>query len=101
MKSLQKPVLTEKSAQAMATGLYVFAITKAANKITVAKEIKSVYGVDPEEVRIVNLPAKQVNFKRKKGLRSIRRKAYIQLPKGQTIAGFEALQQKEEKKGDK
>lgn len=96
MKSLIAPILTEKSASAMDRGLYVFAITAAANKKTVEAEIKAVYKVEPSQVRIVNLPAKAVSFKRRKGLRSVRRKAYVQLPPKTVLTGFESL--KENKK---
>lgn len=96
MKSIIGPLLTEKSATQMDAGLYVFSVTKAANKQTIAAELKAVYNAEPLSVRIVNLPGKAVTFKRKKGNRSVRRKAYIQLPQKVTLPGFEVL--KENKK---
>lgn len=93
MNTVKHPILTEKSALGMDKGLYVFAVTDRANKKTVAKDLHELYKVDAVSVRIVNLPAKQVSFKRVKGMRSIRRKAYVQLKDKQQIPGFEALKQ--------
>jgi ribosomal protein L23 len=93
MISVKYPILTEKSAVGMNSGLYVFAVTDNANKVTIAKELKDLYNVEAISVRIVNLPAKEVSFKRVKGTRSIRRKAYVQLKEKQQIPGFEALKE--------
>jgi large subunit ribosomal protein L23 len=95
------PILTEKSALNMEKGLYVFAVLPAATKTSVAQEIKKLYNVDVTGVRIVNLPAKKVKFKRKPGVRSARRKAYIQLKEKQHIPGFELPKEKDSKKDKK
>lgn len=97
MNSIISPVLTEKSAANFDNGLYVFAVAKYATKNSIAAELKHLYDVDVTSVRIVNLPAKTVNFKRKPGLRSVRRKAYIQLAPKQKIAGFEVQKEAKEK----
>jgi large subunit ribosomal protein L23 len=96
MKYIISPVLTEKSAAQIDAGLYVFTVTKEANKVSIAKEINELYKTEPISVRIVNLPAKAVVFKRKKGMRSVRRKAYVQLPPKATIPGFETLKENKE-----
>ena len=98
MSQLLQPYLTEKSALAVDRGLYVFLIGDRANKTTVTKELKALYEVTPLSVRVVNLPAKKVNFKRRPGARSIRRKAYVQLPPKQRIPGFESLTDKDKAK---
>ena len=100
MNTVKHPILTEKSALSMDKGLYVFAVTDRANKSTVTKDLHELYNVDAVSVRIVNLPAKKVSFKRVKGLRSIRRKAYVQLKAKQQIPGFEALKQDMKKQAD-
>ena len=100
MITVKHPILTEKSAIGMDKGLYVFSVTDRANKTTIAKELHDLYKVDAVSVRVVNLPAKRVNFKRVKGLRSIRRKAYVQLKDKQQIPGFEALKQDMKKQAD-
>lgn len=98
MTTIISPILTEKSVTNLDRGLYVFSIGTKATKSSLADELKKLYGVDAINVRIVNLPAKKVNFKRKPGIRSVRRKAYIQLAAKQQIPGFE-LPKKEKNKG--
>lgn len=97
MPSIVSPLLTEKSAADIDKGLYVFYVTPAANKTTVRQELKATFNVDPTSVRIVNLPAKTVTFRRRKGLQKVRRKAYVQLPPKQMIPGFESLKEKDKK----
>lgn len=92
------PYITEKSAARMTQNSYVFLIDHDANKKTVAAELKEFFNVTPKSVRIVNLPAKKVRFRQKPGERSIKRKAYVQLPAGQKIPGFESLTETKEKK---
>lgn len=98
MFGVLKPILTEKSAKGMSEGLYVLAIADDATKNSVAQDLKRLYGVDVTSVRIVNLPPRQVTFRRHKGMQSKRRKAYIQLKKGQQLPGFEV---KKDEKGKK
>lgn len=98
MNKIIQPYLTEKSAAAVDKGLYVFLIEKNANKTTVTQELTKLYTVTPTSVRIVNLPAKKVNFKRRPGVRNQIRKAYVQLPPKQKIPGFESLTEKDDKK---
>lgn len=97
MKSIISPLLTEKSAADISKGLYVFYVTKESNKTTIAQELKSLYDVTPTSVRIVNLPAKNVTFKRVKGVQGVRRKAYVQLPPKAIIPGFEVLKENKDK----
>lgn len=89
MNSIVAPLLTEKSALNIDKGLYAFTVSKSATKNSIATDLKRLYDVTAVSVRIVNLPAKKVTFRRKPGLRSVRRKAYVQLAPKQKIAGFE------------
>lgn len=98
MNIIKSPFITEKSTFNITSGLYVFEITASANKTSVAEELKKHYNVDAKSIRIVNLPAKQKTFKRIKGVRNIRRKAYVQLKDKQTISGFETLTKAKETK---
>ncbi len=95
--SLIAPYLSEKSAQHMSAGLYVFTVSRDATKTTVRQELKKTYNVDAIGVRIVNLPAQKVRFKNRAGIRNARRKAYIQLKPKQVITGFESLLEKDKK----
>lgn len=97
MKSIISPLLTEKSAADVSKGLYVFYVTKEANKTTIAQELTALYDVKPLSVRIVNLPSKNVTFRRVKGVQGVRRKAYVQLDAKVTIPGFEILKESKEK----
>ncbi|QQG50139.1 MAG: 50S ribosomal protein L23 [Candidatus Berkelbacteria bacterium] len=99
MYSVIKPLLTEKSAAKMSEGLYVMTITEGATKTSVAQDLKKLFNVEVTGVRIINLPAKKVRFKARKGTQSAIRKAYIQLKKGQQLPGFEV--KKEDRKADK
>ncbi len=96
MKSIISPLLTEKSAADIDKGLYAFYITKSANKSTVAAELKELHDVVIKSVRIVNLPFKNVTFKRVRGKQSVRRKAYVQLDGKKAIPGFEVLKENKE-----
>lgn len=98
MKSIIAPVMTEKSVKSLDSGLYVFVVEKNATKNSISDELKKFYDVDTISVRIVNLPAKKVNFKRKPGVRSVRRRAYVQLAPKQQIPGFELPKQTDDKK---
>jgi len=98
MSVMIAPVMSEKSAANLDKGLYVFAVSDQATKSSIVDEVKKLYEVAVVSVRIVNLPAKKVNFRRRPGQRSARRRAYIQLAKGQVIPGFE-LPKTDEKKG--
>jgi len=79
------PAVTEKAAALQSQKQYVFAIRPVANKIMVRQAIKEIYGVTPEKIRIVNLPAKKVRFGRYAGARKRRKKAIVTIPADQTI----------------
>lgn len=96
MFSILKPLLTEKSAAKMSEGLYVLHIASGASKTMIAQDLKAMYKVDATSVRIVNIPARQVRFRGRKGTQGAFRKAYVQLKPGQTLPGFEI-----KKEGDK
>jgi len=98
MSVIISPLLTEKSAAQMDTGLYVLRVMSSATKTEISSEIKRHFDLDVVSVRIVNLPSKIVTFKRRKGVRGEVKKAYIQLKKGQKLPGFELPKQKEDQK---
>lgn len=97
MSIITSPILTEKAALGMDRGLYVMIVDKRATKNSIATEIKRQFDLDVVSVRIVNLPAKRVKFKRLPGIQTARRKAYVQLKKGQKLHGFELPKQKDDK----
>ena len=97
MNLISSPILTEKAALGMDRGLYVMTIDRSATKNSITTEMKKQFDLDVVSVRIVNLPAKRVKFKRLPGVQTARRKAYVQLKKGQKLPGFELPKQKEDK----
>ena len=100
MKTLKSPLISEKSMSNVANGQYAFMVYPESTKNSIADEIEKLYKVKVEKVRIVNLPAKSKNFRRRKGMQAARPKAYIWLQKGQKLPGFE-LQPEEKDKKDK
>lgn len=98
MTTIITPLLTEKAALGMDNGLYVFGVNARTNKKIIAAELKKAHNIDAVSVRIVNLPSKSVKFRKVSGTQAIRRKAYVQLKKGQKLPGFELPKEKDEKK---
>lgn len=84
---LKAPWLSEKALIATASGVYVFEVPRDATKPDVAAAIELVYKVTPRAVRMVNLPAKKVSLRTRRGVgaRARRHKAYVYLKKGDTI----------------
>ncbi len=81
-----RPRITEKSGMmSESLNLYTFEVTKDSTKPSIEKAIKSLYKVTPLKVRIVNLPAKKVFVRGKRGVQSSVKKALIYLKKGDKI----------------
>jgi large subunit ribosomal protein L23 len=80
-----KPRITEKSGLLSQGGVYTFEVTKHANKAMIASTITSMYKVVPTKVSIVNLPAKNVIVRGRRGVVSGVRKAMVTLKKGDKI----------------
>ena len=99
MSQFYQPIITEKTMQRVPEGRYTFRVSKGANKITIAKDIKRLYGVDVMAVHIINHKGKTKNFRRIPGKRIDQKKAIITLKSGQKIPGFESS--KEEKTKEK
>ncbi len=85
LSQLLTPILTEKAAYAGSEGVYTFAVATTATKLVVAREIKARYGVTPLSVRMVRTqPRTKIRRGREVSV-SGSKKAYITIPKGQTI----------------
>lgn len=85
--TLIAPWFSEKALIGTEKGVYVFHVSPRATKHDVAKAIVVVYKVTPKKVRMVNLPAKKVSMRTRRGhgTRAARSKAYVYLKKGETI----------------
>jgi large subunit ribosomal protein L23 len=80
-----RPHVTEKSGIASQGGVYTFIVAKSANKNVIADVVKAQYKVTPVSVNVINLPAKKVFVRGKKGTVSGIRKAVVTLKKGDKI----------------
>lgn len=86
MNTLIRPRITEKSGlMSEKLNVYTFEVGKNSTKHSIAHEVKSLYKVTPVKVRIVNLPAKDILVRGKKGHKSAIKKALIYLKKGDKI----------------
>lgn len=84
---LISPRITEKSGiQSETMNVYTFEVRKDSSKGSVEKAIKEIYNFTPLKVRIVNLPAKNVFARGKKGKKSGVKKALVYLKKEDKIA---------------
>jgi len=85
-----RPRITEKSgimsspSEEMAA-VYTFEVRKNATKPMIAQSIKALYKVTPAKVRVINLPAKQVFVRGKRGTSNGVKKAMVYLNKGDKI----------------
>lgn len=82
---LVRPRLTEKASLSIEKNVYVFDIAIDANKFEVEKAIKDLYKVEPVKVNIVQVPAKRIIYRGRKGIKSASKKAYIYLKEGDKI----------------
>ena len=84
--ALKGPRVTEKAAIfADKSNTYVFEVSKSATKSSIAGSVKDMYKVTPVRVRIVNIPAKKVFVRGKRGQKNAIKKAYVELKKGDKI----------------
>jgi large subunit ribosomal protein L23 len=84
-KGIVRPHVAEKSTFLNEKGVYVFIVSQTTNKIMVRQAIKEKYGVVPRKINIVNIPAKQISFRGKKGTKKGLKKALVFLKKGEKI----------------
>ena len=84
---IRAPWLSEKALIATERGVYTFVVPPRATKAEIAGAIKEIYKVSPRKIRVVNVKGKQKSMRTKRGvgMRSVRRKAYVYLNKGETI----------------
>ncbi|MSR68494.1 50S ribosomal protein L23 [Candidatus Saccharibacteria bacterium] len=91
-----KPVITEKSMNLAARGVYMFDVSLATNKLMVAKAIKEQFKVDAIQVRAMIIKGKVKKFKGVVGKRKDKKRVYITVKKGQKIGVFN-ISDKEQK----
>ena len=85
-KILLNPRVTEKTARVGDdSNQYVFQVAKDANKAEVRAAVESLFEVNVESVRIVNVKGKSKTFKLRPGKRNDWKKAYVRVQEGQTL----------------
>ncbi len=82
---LMNPRITEKATFSSEKSVYVFKIDPRTTKKLVEKAFVEKYKVVPVKVNTVNIPAKNIFVRGKKGRKSGYKKAYVYLKKGEKI----------------
>ncbi|MBM3579734.1 MAG: 50S ribosomal protein L23 [Alphaproteobacteria bacterium] len=82
---IQGLVYTEKSNKQLADGKYHFRVCATCDKNEVASLIKKAFGVEVENVNIINTAGKTKRFKGTEGTRGAYKKAIVTLKEGQSI----------------
>ena len=88
---LIKPMVTEKGTYLASQNKYLFEVARSANKISIKKAIKALYGVTPQSINVVSLTGKKVRYGKSKGRTKDRKKAIVTLAKGQSIEVYEGV----------
>ena len=79
------PRITEKAARLADKHVYTFNVTKEATSATVKAAMKTLYKVNPIDVKLVTIPSKNVFVRGKAGVKKGGKKAYVTLSKKETI----------------
>jgi large subunit ribosomal protein L23 len=86
MTTILRPRITEKAGiMNESFNVYTFEVAKNSTKHTIANEIKTLYKVTPIKISIINLPARNVVVRGKRGTQSAVKKALVYLKKGDKI----------------
>lgn len=86
MKVLLSPVVSEKSTMAAEGGnQFVFKVVTDATKPEIKKAVETLFEVEVDQVRVMNVKGKNKRFGQRTGKRSDWKKAYVKLKSDQTI----------------
>jgi len=80
-----RPLITEKSMRASATGKYVFEVQREATKPQIRDAVERLFRVKVADVNVVNLPGRLRRRGKNTFRTSERRKAVVTLRAGETI----------------
>ncbi len=85
-KVLLAPRVTEKTTLVgEKSNQYVFRVARDANKSEIKDAVESLFEVNVETVRIVNVKGKRKTFKQRPGKRNDWKKAYVRVQADQTL----------------
>ncbi|GEP80030.1 50S ribosomal protein L23 [Staphylococcus carnosus] len=79
---LKRPVITEKSSEAMAENKYTFDVDTRANKTQVKIAVEEIFDVKVDKINIINYKPKKKRMGRYQGYTNKRRKAVVTLKEG-------------------
>ena len=82
---LLKPHITEQSNLLAQKNIYTFHVRPSANKISIKKAIKEMYGFEPLKISVINMPEKKRKVRGKTGIKSGFKKALVYLKEGEKI----------------
>lgn len=83
---LLRPHVSEKSArQGAEANQYVFEVAKDAEKSEIRTAVESLFDVKVQSVQVVNVPAKNKQFRFRRGRQPGWKKAYVRLEAGHSI----------------
>lgn len=85
MSIITAPVITEKTESLKANNVYVFKVSKNANKTQIKNEVEKQFGVKVVSVNTVNAVQKKRRVGRYTGLTTAYKKAYVKLAKDSSI----------------
>ncbi|TDM12845.1 50S ribosomal protein L23 [Macrococcus lamae] len=85
---IKRPVITERSSEAMAEDKYTFDVDTRANKTQVKIAVEEIFDVKVDKVNIMNYKAKKKRVGRHNGYTNKRRKAIVTLKEGSSIDFF-------------
>lgn len=85
MSIITAPVITEKTESLKSQNVYVFKVSKNANKTQIKNEVEKQFGVKVVSVNTVNAVQKKRRVGRYTGLTTAYKKAYVKLAKDSSI----------------
>jgi large subunit ribosomal protein L23 len=84
--SLISPHVTEKATGLEGQNKYIFKVFDRSNKTEIKKAVESIYGINVEEVNIINVPKKKRRVgKKNEGWKAGYKKAIVKVKEGQKI----------------
>ena len=87
-----RPIITEKSMEAVADKKYVFEVARSANKIEKRQAIEEIFGVKVMSVNTINVKGKEKRMGANSGYTSARKKAIVRLTEdSKPIEVFESM----------
>ena len=84
-RTILYPHITEKATNLTKEDQYIFRVKKGCGKNEIKKAVESMYGINVVNVRVINIPPKEVRLGKNKGWKKGYRKAIVKIKKGQKI----------------